>query len=213
MEQQQKLELRNKLYYFIIGLASVLFLTFVPMIGSDTNIGFNLPNTLPGWCIYVLSKICIAAINILIFYCFVQQSEVNVQDNEWYLKAKEILRLIKDEKYIPRSPKEFFGKQYRTKGITIGITSVASCVALGNAIITFDFISFLSYSLTVAMAILFGIITMKNDEVYWTNEFYQYALYMKEEFDGNQQHNCEQQECNHIGCTCHSNDNCGQPGV
>lgn len=36
---------RQYLYYFIIGFVSFIVLVFLPLIGSDAEIGFNLPKT------------------------------------------------------------------------------------------------------------------------------------------------------------------------
>ena len=208
-----KLELKNKIYYYIIALGSILFLVFVPMLGSEAGLRIELPNSLAGWSIFVITKIAVAALNVMIFHCFLQQAQVNVQDNPNYIEAKKILMKITDEKYVPRSPEYFLSHQYKTKGITIAITSIVACISLTNAIMTFDPVAFMTYLFTVAVAVIMGILTMKNNEVYWTTEFYQYALYKKGEFNGNQQDKCgEQIYYNPRQCTF-TNDNCGQSGV
>lgn len=177
MEQYN--DLKNKLYYFLIGLISLMALVFLPMLGSDTDFGFNFPTSTVGWLVYIITKLCVAIINILIFICFVKQAEINIQDDENYKNAKNLLITMSVKDYIPRAPKQFLNAQYRTKGITLVLTSITACVSLTNAILTFDLVSFMTYIFTVAMAIVFGIITMKNNETYWTTEFYQYALYKK----------------------------------
>lgn len=40
-----KFELKKYLYYGIIGVISLIVLVFVPMIGSDAELGFTLPKT------------------------------------------------------------------------------------------------------------------------------------------------------------------------
>lgn len=206
-------DLKRNLYYFLIGLISVMALVFLPMLGSDPELGFNFPNTTVGWIIYVVTKICVAIINVLIFHCFVKQAEVNIQDNENYIKAKQMLMMISDEKYIPKSPEQYLKKQYGTKVTTIIFSTILACISLTNAILTFDIISFLTYVFTIIMAIVFGVITMKNNEAYWTTEFYQYALYKTGAIYGYQQFNYGQQVYYNPGQWPATNNNCGQPGV
>lgn len=40
-----KFELKKYLYYGLIGAISLIVLVFVPMIGSDAQLGFVLPQT------------------------------------------------------------------------------------------------------------------------------------------------------------------------
>lgn len=214
MNQSYKdIDIKNKLYYYIIALGSILFLVFVPMLGSEAGLKIELPNSVAGWSIFVITKIAIAALNVMIFHCFLQQAQVNVQDNPNYIEAKRLLMMINDEKYVPRSPEYFLSHQYKTKGITIAITSIVACISLTNAIMTFDPVAFMTYLFTVIVAVIMGILTMKNNEVYWITEFYQYALYKKGETDGNKQTNSKQQECIDTGLENTSDDNSGQSGV
>lgn len=39
---------RQNIYYIIIFLISLLTLVFLPMVGSQVGLGFNLPNTPAG---------------------------------------------------------------------------------------------------------------------------------------------------------------------
>ena len=43
----------------------------------------------------------------------------------------------------------------------------------------------LSYVFTLIMGVVFGVIEMKKVEDYWTNEFYDYAIYKEELKDDN----------------------------
>lgn len=40
-----KFELKKYLYYGLVAVISLVVLVFVPMIGSDTELGFTLPKT------------------------------------------------------------------------------------------------------------------------------------------------------------------------
>lgn len=169
-------------YYIIIGIVSLIALLFLPMVGSSVGLEMRLPDTLVGWIVYCVTKLIVAALNVIIFYCFMQQAKVNVKDNEKYKKANDILEVIEERKdRAPRSPKEWTRKQYGGKGITIFVTTILAAVSLTQAILTFDYITMLTYLFTIIMGLIFGILQMKNAEIYWTTEFYEYALKAKKE--------------------------------
>ena len=152
--------MRLYIYYGLIFLLSLCMLIFLPMIGSTQDIGYNLPNTKIGWVVFIVTKSVVAVINVLIFHCFICQAKVNVKDDPNYVEANEILGKLKKE-VKPRSPKQFFAKEYSVKGTTTFIFSALSVVALTNAILTFDAIAFISYLLTLIMGTVFGIIERK----------------------------------------------------
>ena len=180
-----KFELKKYLYYGIIGVISLIVLVFVPMIGSDAELGFVLPKTPAAWAIYIVTKLLIAALNVLIFYCFMEQAKINVRDNEDYKKANEILKKLKVKEFIPRSPNKWNRQQWTGKGLAIFISTILSTVALTNAILTYDYMSLLTYLLVLVIGIIFGILQMKSAEAYWTNEYYQYALYHQQQVENN----------------------------
>jgi len=168
------------LYYGIIFIVSLISLIFLPMIGSDLEMGFNFPNTTAGWVVYIISQLIIAIINVLIFHSFICQSKINIKDNENYKKAVEILRVNKEKTYIPRSLEKFNTKEYLSKGVSIFLSSIMAVFALGQAILTYDYAKLLSYLFTILMGIIFGIIEMKKYEEYYTTEYLDYAVMIQE---------------------------------
>lgn len=164
-------------YYIIIGIVSLIALVFLPMVGSSAGLGMNLPDTITGWIVWVATKLIVAALNIIIFYCFMQQAKVNVKDDEHFKKANEILETISEKELrAPRSPQEWTRKQYGTKGLSIFICTILATVSLTQAILMFDYITMLTYLFTIIMGLIFGVIQMKSAELYWTTEYYQYAV-------------------------------------
>lgn len=163
-------------YYIIIGIISLVALFFLPMIGSEAGLAWKVPTTVAGWVVYVVSKLLVATINILIFHCFTLQAKINVQENAKYLEAIKIL-----DSQLPtntddcRSPSEYFRNTYGKKGLTIFVTSVLSAVGLTQAVLTFDWISMLTYFFTILMGVIFGVLQMNQTEIYWTSEFWRYA--------------------------------------
>lgn len=167
---------RQLQYYVVIGIVSLVALFFLPMIGSEAGLAWNIPNTTAGWIVYITSKLLVATINILIYHCFILQAKINIQDDPKYKEATEILNNILDsdtERF--RSPREYFKSAYGTKGVTIFITSVLSAIGLTQAVLTFDWISMLTYLFTIIMGLIFGVLQMSQTEIYWTTEYWQYA--------------------------------------
>lgn len=176
-------KLKQWMYYFIIGIVSLIALCFLPMIGSDIGLGWNLPNTVVGWIVWIVVKVIVAVLNVLIFHCFMLQAKINIKENKQYKEARDILRLNNVKQYTPRSPNAWNKQQYGTKGVTIFITTALSTVALTQAMLTFDWMSMLTYLFTIIMGLLFGVMQMKTAEDYWTDEFWQYAKNIEKDLE------------------------------
>ena len=169
------------LYYFIIGLVSMASLCFLPMVGSSVGMEWNVPNTTVGWAVWIGVRLIISSINVMLFYCFKAQAKINVRNDQRYIDATAILVKIKKKDKSPRSPVKYQTETWLKKGTTIFLSSAMATVALTQAILTYDWVSMLTYLFTIVMGIVFGIITMKSDEIYWTEEYYEYALIKQEE--------------------------------
>ena len=181
--QDAKLRIKQNLYYIIIGIISFLSVAFLPMVGSTIGLDWKLPDTTAGWVVWVVSRLIVATINVLIFHSFMEQAKLNVKDDAHYIEAREILYKNKKKEHEPQSPQKWQALQYGKKGTTIFISSAMSVVALGQAILTFDWVAMLAYIFTIALGLIFGIMQMKKAEAYWTGEFYEYALKKQQEQD------------------------------
>ena len=176
-----KFEFKKYLYYGIIGVLSLISLVFLPMIGSKIDGGFQFPTTVDGWLVYIITKLIIAVINVILFYCFMEQAKINVKEDKNYIKANEILNKSKNKEFTPRSPKNWNAKQYGSKGVSLFVCSILSTFVLTEAVLTYNYMSLLTYIFTIVMGVIFGILQMKSAEAYWTNEYYQYAILKEEE--------------------------------
>lgn len=175
--------LKQWMNYIIIGLISLIALFFLPMVGSSANLGWNIPNTVVGWIVWVAVKLIVATIGVLIFHCFMLQAKINIKDHPRYLEANNLLEKCEKRKlYIPRSPAVWKKQQYGRKGVTIFIVSALSTVALTQAILTFDYMSMLTYLFTIVMNLIFGVLQMKSAEEFWTTEYWDYAQYIYNKF-------------------------------
>lgn len=181
-------KIKQWMYYFIIGIISLVALLFLPMLGSTVGLGWNLPDTTTGWIVWIAVKLIMACVNVLIFHSFMQQAKLNVKDNPKYIEAREILAQQKDKKVLPRSPSKWNGQQYGRKGVGIFTSTAMATVALTQAILTFDWVSMLTYLFTIVMGLIFGILQMKTAEDYWTDEYWRYAIMVR---DNNERKNEE----------------------
>ena len=172
---------KQNMYYILIGIISFISVAFLPMVGSTVGLGWKLPDTPTGWVVWAISRLIVATINVLIFYSFMEQAKLNVAKDPHYIEATEILLKAKKADHTPRSPRKWQALQYGKRGTKIFISSALSVVALGQAILSFDWVSMLAFIFTIAMGIVFGVLQMKKAEAYWTDEFYRYALMIKEE--------------------------------
>jgi len=188
---QKRVELRERasqyVYYAIIMVASIIALVFLPLLSSTVGLEWKLPSNTVGWIIYIFTRISVAVINVLIFYSFMQQARVNVKYDEKYIEANEILGRIKSLVYVPRSPEAFNRKEYGSKGITIFISTALASVALTQALLSYDYVTMLTYLVTIIFGIIFGILQMLKAEEYWTTEYNDYAKMIERQNKGDEE--------------------------
>lgn len=176
--------IHDNLWYGVIGILSFAVLVFFPMIGSGLPLTLNLPTTAIGWVVDIFSKLAVAAINICIFHSFMEQGKLNVSGYWKKLLADEILQRVKRAKEsIPLSPEQWLAKEYKSKGISIAVTSILSCIVLSQVVLSFDVIVFISFLLTLVIGLVFGVMQLFKSEAFWSQDYYTYALYMLEQFN------------------------------
>lgn len=177
---QIKVKAKQYLYYIIIGLVSVVFTCFLPMVGSEGDIVSHFPTSAVGWLIWCIRTLSTAVLNIVIFYCFMEQAIVNVKDDPKYKEANAILDCCKSTKRKnPRSPKVWKKTEYSKKGTVIFLSTAIALVGLENMLLSWNLALFLSYIFTILMGLLFGVLQMKKAELYWTEEFNEYAHFVE----------------------------------
>ena len=168
------------------------------MVGSTVGLQWNLPDTTVGWIVWAVTRLVISIINVLLFYSFMEQAKLNVKDNERYKQANEILLKSKKKEHEPKSPSKWQAEQYGKKATKIFLGSAMSVVAFGQAILSYDWVSMLSYIFTLAMGLIFGVMQMKKAETYWTTEYYAYALKKQESELEEKQEECLQSETKNL---------------
>ena len=179
---------KNYKNYGIIIVLTLVTVTVFPLLGTSVGMEANYPNTVAGWIVWSVIKIALCVDNVFIFQAFVDQAELNVQYEPRYIEARDIVRKYRIGKYNPMSPEERRKKMFSKKIIITVLTSLIS-VALTEAILKYNFADLIAYTISMLMAVVFGILSMADQEKYWIEEFYDYAITIKEEEEKKQAEN------------------------
>lgn len=171
---------KNYKNYGIIIVLTLITVTIFPLLGTSVGMTPNYPNTVVGWVVWSVIKIALCVDNIFIFQAFIDQAELNVQDEERYKEARDIVRKYRIGKYSPMSPEDRRKKMFSKKIIIIVLTSLIS-VALTEVLLKYNFADLIAYTISMIMAVVFGVLSMADQEKYWIEEFYDYAMTIKEE--------------------------------
>lgn len=172
---------RNYIFYILIFLVSITVTIFLPMIGTQSDQPFMMPKDIANWIFYIGTKILIALFNVLLFDLFVRQGKWNVRNNDKHILARSKLNKLKNKNDIPTSPGKHMGTIYGTKGVTVLLMSSITAFILPACVIAWDWMLFLSCVITVVFGVIMGVITMKNEEYWWTEEYLKYAIYKEEQ--------------------------------
>ena len=177
-----KLKLKQGVYYILVALLSITALIVFPMLDSSSLTFMDaFPHTPTGWTLWCIERTLIVVMNLLILTLFVKQARVNVKDDENFKKANEILASFKPKQYKPISPAQYYSKLYARKGVTLAITTLASLIAIGDAIINYNYLLLIATAVTILFAIVFGVISMKDTELYLTTDYLTWAESIKKE--------------------------------
>ncbi len=177
-----KLKFKQGIYYILVAVLSLTALIVFPMLDSSTLTFKNsFPTTPTGWFIWGLERILIVIMNILILTLFIKQARVNVKENANYKKAVEILERTKPKEYKPISPKMYYSKTYARKGTSLAFTTLASLFAIGDAVINYNYLLLIATAVTVIFAITFGVVSMKDTELYLTSDYLTWAEFIEKE--------------------------------
>lgn len=175
---------KNYKNYGIIIVLTLVTVTIFPLLGTQVGMEARYPDTVVGWIVWAVIKLALVVDNIFIFQAFVDQAELNVQYEPRYLEAREIVRKYRIGKYTPMSPEERRKKMFSKKVIITVLTSLIS-IALTEAILKYNFADLIAYSISMLMAIIFGVLSMADQEKYWVEEFYDYAINIRDEEEKN----------------------------
>ena len=166
---------RDYINYYLIGFISIAIPLIFSLVGSAAGLAIILPTTIAGWIVWAIQLIMVGGANVAVFHCFIQQAKINVKDNERFITANKLLNQIQSKDNIARSPKQFFRREYGGKAISLFITSALSVFSLGQAILSFNLITLISYLITMSIGVIASYLEMKKVEEFWIEEYYQFA--------------------------------------
>lgn len=189
--------------YGVIALIVLITTFIIPIIsGGITGEGWDywVPTDTIGWICWWAMKIGTVIGNVAIYALFKAQGKTNAKDNPNYIKAKELLNKMNGSKgFIPRSPGKYQARTWTTKGISVVLLTAAETIVIGTLIVSWDLMTFISCLVSSVTAIIFGLVQMIKDEVYWTEEYLLYAEYVTRQESLNVKE--ETQECHSISET------------
>ena len=184
--RSQRLEtFKQYAFYGIIAVILLIVLFVVPIIAGGVNakdFGYYLPKSKMGRIVFWAIRGGTVAGNMCVYGLFKGQAKVNAKDNPKYIEAQELLAKQNGKKgFIPKSPAQKATKDWTSKGILVFLTTAAESVVIGILAISWDLMTFLSCITSSITAVLFGVVQMIKDEVYWTEEYLLYAKYKAEQ--------------------------------
>ena len=169
-------------FYGVIAAILVIVLFIVPLISGGINandFGYYLPKSVRGWVVFWAIRGGTVVGNMCVFGLFKAQAKTNAKDHPNFKKANEILnKLYGTKQFIPHSPSQKATKDWLTKGVIVFITTALESIVIGSLIFNWDMVTFLSCITSSITAVLFGVVQMIKDEVYWTEEYLAYAEYI-----------------------------------
>lgn len=172
-------------FYGVITIILVIVLFIVPLISGGitaNDFGYYLPKSLRGWIVFWAIRAGTVAGNMCVYGLFKAQAKTNAKDHPNFIKANEMLnKLYGTKQFIPHSPRQKAVKDWTTKGLIVLGTTAAESIVIGSLIFNWDMVTFLSCITSSITAVLFGIVAMIKDEVYWTEEYLAYAEYVSKE--------------------------------
>ena len=186
-------------FYGIIAVILVIVLFIVPLLSGGINANdfrYYLPKSVRGWIVFWAIRGGTVVGNMCVYGLFKAQAKTNAKDNPNFIKANEMLnKLYGTKQFIPHSPKQKAIKDWTTKGVVVLLTTAAESIVIGSLIFNWDNVTFLSCITSSITAVLFGIVAMIKDEVYWTEEYLAYAEYVTKKTQELEEPEKEKTEC------------------
>lgn len=181
--RQKRIEMfKNFALYMVIIIILLIVLFVVPFIAGGINaedFGYYLPKSTAGWIVFWAIRGGTVVGNIAVFALFKSQAKINSKNHPNFIEANELLNAQNGKQgFIPRSPKSMNKREWLSKGITMIVFTAAESIVIGSLVLNFDIMTFLSCLTSSVTAVLFGIVTMLKNEVYWTEEYLLYAKYI-----------------------------------
>lgn len=166
------------MYGLIVAIIVWVALILVPMFNTDGMVGLRIPEDKLARIAYFTIRGIVAVLVFMIFVLFDMQGKNNVLDDPRYLEAYNMLNNIEDKEYVPVSPAKYKAKTYGFKAVTLSVTTCVTACIMMEMVLSYNWILLASYALSIIFAVINGLIQMKKAEIYWTEEYHKYAIYI-----------------------------------
>ncbi len=176
--REVRIALKERIYYIVIFIVSLISLGIVPFLQSTIDGSVAIPTTPWGWVMYLAPKILTSAINVIIYISFMRQAKVNIRDDKGYIEANELLAKngrSSNRRRLPRNPAKWKSGQYANKIMWLTLSTFAGMLTIGSMILNFDWVTFIASATAVMMGVVFGVMQMFDAMDYWTVEYLDYA--------------------------------------
>ena len=177
--------MKKYIYPSIVATISAFVLIFLPMLGSTAEVKANYPDTPQGWIFWATVRVILCGVNLIFLYCFTHQGQENASRKPQYAEAMAIMGESEHERAF-RSPARWKAEQYGKKGVSTVAMTALSLFALSSAVLMYDWIALITYTLSILIGVAFGLMSMKSAEKYWSEEF---PLYVKKHYTGGDHEN------------------------
>ena len=186
MDERLREEFKSKINFFVIGLISFVAIAAIPFLSTAFEHGDDqqviqqaFPDSAIGWIVWAIFRSLVVVINISILVAFVNQGRINVSKSEIFIESmKKWIEVQvykgkqkKKRKRVYLTPKQHYASVFTKKGVSLAITSFASCFTITFMILHWDLATFIMITITVLFAVVFGFLQMQKEEFYWLNDF------------------------------------------
>lgn len=167
-------------------ILSLIAMFLVPLLGSYATGQTQFPQTVPAWILYFTCALAISLCSLMIYLALHNQGKLNVKDAEEYVKAKELhLKNFErqNKEVIPVDPFKWEKKTKVKKGIFQTASIFLGLLGFGLGALYWNNSQFVSSTISIVMAISFGLVHMGDVERMFTEGWLEWELYVQKTLD------------------------------
>lgn len=167
-------------------ILSLIAMFLVPLLGSYATGKTQFPQTIPEWILYFTCAIAISLCSLMIYLALHNQGKLNVKDDEDYIKAKELhLKNFErqDKEIVPIDPFKWEKKTKLKKGAFQTMSIFLGLLGFGLGVLCWNNSQFISSTISIVMAISFGLVHMGDVERMFTEGWLEWELYVQKRLD------------------------------
>ena len=168
-------------------ILSLIAMFLVPLLGSYATGKTQFPQTISEWILYFTCAIAISLCSLMIYLALHNQGKLNVKDDEDYQKAKKLhlenFERMNGKEIIPIDPFKWEKKTTVKKGIFQTFSIFLGLLGFGLGVLCWNNSQFISSTISIIMAIAFGLVHMGDVERMFTEGWLEWELYIQKKLD------------------------------